>query len=359
MNLASLNVRSFRNYAQPYRLELSPTVTLIVGNNGSGKTNLLEAAYFLATAHSSRVRYDSQLINWDSDVAWIGGELQSKEETVRLDLSLAKREIGSNLTTKRYLVNQVGKKAKDFLDRFTAVLFTPEDIKLVLGSPNRRREFLDEVLKQKNQVYTYHCNQYQKALRQKSRLLKLIRAGEQSAEQLDFWNDLLLTNGKVINQQRQNFFDFCAQTLPLVNKQIFDQSELRLGYYPKTISRENLEKYAQAEAASGNCLIGPHRDDFTFWLDSRDLAFFGSRGLQRLATLALKIVEYEFLSRDATTPLLLLDDIFSELDSHRQKLVLSLAERGQTVIATTHQELVPEEYQRKWKVVTINTPIIE
>lgn len=352
MILKQITIKNFRNYLQKYQLVPSPTTTVIIGPNGAGKTNLLEAIYLLATVKSPRVKYDSQLINWQSDNAWIEGNIKGQGDETNLSLGIIKKDPVGHLATKRYLINQVSKTQQAFLQKFKAVLFTPEDIKLVLGSPQRRRDYLDTMLSQFSNEYYQNIKQYQQAVRQKNHLLRLIKNQVQTTATLPFWNGKIIELGVTINKFREEFFSFCKDNLPILSKDIFHNNNLCLEYNPKELNLSRLRHYQEAEIASGRCLVGPHKDDFTFLLDERDLSFFGSRGQQRLATLALKILEYRYLSKNGDSPTLLLDDIFSELDPSYQVLVVNLFKKGQTIITTTHPEIIPSSNQ-DWKIINL------
>jgi len=328
----------------------------------------------LASAKSPRVRYDCQLINWEANHSWIQGSFRN-EEVETLELGIIAGEKDTNLSTKRYLVNRVSRTQRDFIQKFRAVLFTPEDIKLVLGNPSRRRTYLDTILTQTSSEYYQSTKDYQLVVRQRNKLLKLIREGKQGPDQLKFWNGKLIKLGTIIHQYRHNFFSFCEKKLPALSKQIFREGTLTLPYQPNIATAEKLETYSKREIMAGTSLIGPHRDDFAFTLSfaqktlanppqqgkttttslKRNLDIYGSRGQQRLATLALKICEYEFLHQDYDQqPLLLLDDIFSELDPEHQRLVLGLLDRGQAMVTTTSEELIPPPLRRHWQVIHLD-----
>lgn len=350
MRIKELQLTNFRNFSGK-TVSFSPATTLIIGNNGSGKTNLLEALFLLSTGRSFRATRENQMINNGAELA----RLQAQTTTNALEIVLTTGEVnGQKMAKKRYWLNGVVKRRMDFIGHLRAVLFRPEDIDLILGSPSLRRDYLDMVLEPVDWQYR-RCNlAYQKGLRQRNKLLQRIREGEAQKSQLLFWDQLLIKNGDLISQKRQQLIEFFNQQL------IAGKREARLDYDNSPLSHERLEKYQAAEIGAGKTLIGPHRDDIRFNLKlirqlteqnakfgQRDLALYGSRGEQRMAILAVKLAELAFISQQAQEkPLLLLDDIFSELDEHNRQLVWELVTQHQTIITTT-DETLPQQTSGK------------
>jgi len=233
------------------------------------------------------------------------------------------------------------------------VLFRPEDIELVLGSPSKRRGYMDSVLEQVDREYRRSNLSYQKGLRQRNKLLERIREGEAERKQLLFWNRLLIKNGEVVEEKRREWIEFVNQELK--EKKL----ELGLEYDKSVISEARLSKYSEAEIAAAKTLVGPHRDDFMFIAQrkgklKKDLGIYGSRGEQRMAVLAIKLAELEFVKlKTESKPVLLLDDIFSELDHEHRDEVLSLLEKQQTVVTTTDEHLIPSKYKKKVEMMRL------
>ncbi|MBU0619233.1 DNA replication and repair protein RecF [Patescibacteria group bacterium] len=335
MKLKQLSLVNFRSFSNK-SFKFSPAITLIVGDNGAGKTNLLEALFLLSTGRSFRATKEAQMINNGAELA----RIQTQTETDSLEIVLTTGEIaGQKVAKKRYLLNGVAKRRMDFISCLRCVLFRPEDINLILGSPSLRRDYLDTVLESVDWQYRRSNLAYQKGLRQRNKLLQRIREGEAQRSQLLFWNRLLIKNGELISQKRQELIDFINHQLET------DQRNTRLEYDKSAISPERLEKYKEAEVGAGATLIGPHRDDVKFLKSNqRDLALYGSRGEQRMAVLATKLSELVFITqRIQEKPLLLLDDIFSELDENNRQLVWQLINQHQTIITATDEDLVSQQ----------------
>ena len=334
--LEKLYLQNFRNFEKKL-IELSPKTTIILGPNASGKTNILESIHLLSTGKSFKARLEEEMIFFDSQIGRVKGKLV--DETT-LEIVLTKGEItledGKNQKTnkKRLLVNNLGKRLIDFSTNLKTVLFGPWDLDLVTESPHIRRRFLDSVLTQTDREYYRSLISYEKALRRRNKLLIRIREEGYPRASLMFWDQLLIKNGNYISDSRSQFIDFVNTTGSLEKK------EYSLKYDSSTISESRLKQYEEEEVAAGTTLVGPHRDDFCFFLTKnshrRALDRFGSRGEQRLGVLWLKLAELDFLEKESnTTPTLLLDDIFSELDSHNRDLALTLAQGQQTVITST------------------------
>jgi len=331
MYLKKLSLQNFRLFKRK-AFEFSQNTTLIIGPNAIGKTNVLEAVYLLATGKSFRASKEIEMISYGKEVSNIKCQLSEKQN---LEITLTIGEVqGKKTRRKLYKVNQVGKRWQDFAGILKCVLFRPEDIDLILGPPSLRRNFLDSVLEQTDWRYRSSNLTYKKGLRQRNKVLDRIREGEGKRSQLTFWNQLLIKNGQLITQKREEMIEFFNQELKQVEI-FYDQS---------TISEKRLEKYSQAELALGNTLVGPHRDDIAFNVkdklsvndNKRNLALYGSRGEQRMAVLRLKLAELKFITQKSEQkPILLLDDIFSELDKDNRKLVLKIINNCQTNITST------------------------
>lgn len=353
MILKKLRLQNFRSYKHQ-EFEFSNQTTLVVGPNTSGKTNLLEAVYLLATGKSFRADLEQEMVDWKELLARVKGRIVKDKETTDLEIILTRGEIGGErVAKKKYLLNGVGKRMMDFVGNLRAVYFGPEDLDLITDSPSLRRRYLDLVLSQVDREYGRSNLSYEKGLRQRNKLLERIREEGVSRSQLLFWNQLLIRNGQIITQKRQEFIEF-------INDQELTDFNFQLIYDKSIISPARLNEYTEEEVAAGVTLVGPHRDDFSFRIGEtrlpagRDLSVYGSRGEQRLAILWLKLGELEFVAQKTDgRPLLLLDDIFSELDQERRHLVLKVIPEQQTIITTTDVHLVKKDFQKKINVVEL------
>lgn len=241
---------------------------------------------------------------------------------------------------KRFLINGLAKRRIDFEGILNAVLFSPQDLEIIIGTPSLRRNFLDDVLEQIDREYRVALLEYTKALRQRNALLSLAKdTGRRNDEQFEYWDGLLINSGQIITKKREELIE----KINTAKKDIF---EFHLIYDKSEISTSRLLQYKEAEVGSGVTLVGPHRDDFYLNIakTDNDLRSFGSRGQQRLAILQLKILQLNIIEEALEKkPILLLDDIFSELDSNHIDLVWTLNHGGQTIITSTHEEFKPKK----------------
>lgn len=357
MFLKHLALQNFRNYPK-FEFNFTKKTTFIIGKNTAGKTNLIEAVFFLASGKSFRAEKDFQAIQFNKDLARVKGIIslgdfpeETKLEVLIINSSLNGREIPS----KKYLINGVGKRRVDFSGNFTAVLFSPQDLEIIVDSPGLRRNFLDEVLEQVDREYRLALTSYTKALRQRNALLDLVKeTGRRNEKQFEYWDHLLIENGTIVAQKRKEFIDFVNSS----EKEIFD---LVMFYDKSVVSKERLLQYKEAEEGAGITLVGPHRDDFYIHMFNNvnhvthDIKLYGSRGQQRLAILQLKFLQLLFIEkRTGERPIFLLDDIFSELDEKHIKLVTEIIHEQQSIITTTHQEFVDKKLLKEADMIELN-----
>lgn len=351
MLIKSLQLQNFRSY-KIKNFKFTTGTTLVVGANASGKTNLLEAIYLLATGKSFRAQVEQEMISYGEELARVKAEIKSEEETNELEIILTTGQVQKERTRKKqYLFNGVSKRQMDFIGYLDCVLFGPEDLEIVVDSPSTRRNYLDSVLEQVNHDYRRASLSYKKSLRQRNRLLEQIRDRGRAKASLFLWNKLLIENGEVISQKRDELINF-------INQQPDYFGDLKIVYQKSLISPQRLEQYQEKEIAAGMTLVGPHRDDFVFNLISkgreRNLHLFGSRGEQRTAVFSLKLAELEFVAEKiGQRPVLLLDDIFSELDHQRRQQLVKIIPKQQTVLTTTDVHLVEPTYRKKVKMIEL------
>lgn len=345
--IAKIRLTDFRNFKSKI-LEFSNKITVIIGPNASGKTNILESLFLLSTGKSFKAKIEEEMVNYDKDIARVKGKILSGLilESV---LTRGQIDIGNDhperVARKKLSINGVPKRLIDFAGNFKVVLFGPWDLDLVTESPTVRRKFLDTVLSQIDREYRRSILSYEKGLRQRNKLLFRIREEGVSRAQLVFWNQLLIKNGGYITQKRGEFIEF-INSQPGLNDQ-----KIRLEYDRSAISEGRLEQYAEEEVSAATTLVGPHRDDFIFYEANRDLASYGSRGEQRMSVLWLKMAELNFIEeKTSERPTLLLDDIFSELDHEHRDVVMKLAEKQQTIITTADEHFVGKKMSGKIKL---------
>jgi DNA replication and repair protein RecF len=381
MVLTRLSLTNFRNYAR-LALDLPPGPILLRSDNAQGKTNLLEAVYYLATTRSSFARAERQLVNWEAmerdllPFARLEGHVRRNSRAFQIDITLLPGDVGT--VRKEMRINGVRKRALDVIGQLNAVLFLPEDIELVTGSPSVRRRYLDVTLCQIDPAYCRALAQYNKLLAQRNALLKQLteRRGNEAPrsrdeDQLLFWDDQLAEHGATLivarsqaitqldqlGRGRYRVLGEEAEVFRLHYAPSFDPEHRPLLDYQRPLSLEELLPSEQSqpalpdvakafkshlrqarreEIARGVTVIGPHRDDIHFTVDGVDMTLYGSRGQQRTTALALKLAEVD-LMRQVTgeTPLLLLDDVMSELDAGRRARVMAMVDGVEQAILTT------------------------
>lgn len=321
MFLKKIKLTNFRNYPS-LDFEFTSNVTVLMGNNAQGKSNFLESIYYLATTKSPKADRDEEIIKEGESFLRLEGTLD--DET---SLEIGMQRLDDSLS-KRARVNGIPRRVVDYIGNLSVVSFSPEDINLVTGTPSLRRWHVDLTLASVDRDYKRALTEYEGVVVNKNRILKRIREGVGRVDELLFWSDNQLKLGKVISQKRKELFDFLNGTEKKFGEFAFE-------YLPSSITADRLNEYQGREIASATSLVGPHRDDFRFRLGDRELEKYGSRGEHRTAVLDLKISEASFMEdKTSLRPVLLLDDVFSELDEEHQAHVVGLVSLQQTVIAT-------------------------
>jgi DNA replication and repair protein RecF len=393
MRLTHLSLTNFRNFT---RLDIDVPVgtVMLVGNNAQGKTSLLEAIYFLATLTSFHANTDRQLINFiearqDLAVGRIVADFWRGEENHRIEVRIIQEpntQNGIKHLRKEVLLDGVKRKASEVIGQFNAVLFLPQMMGVIEGSPEERRRYLNLALAQVIPHYQAALAEYNKALLQRNALLKQLFERKGDASQLDYWDDQIATFGALLIHARiravkelerlaarthhelthahevlrvsyQPAYDPLPQTpgqfeLPLeaaIDRCGFSQEQIRKGFL------ENLQKLRYEEISRGITTIGPHRDELRFLANSVDLGTYGSRGQVRSAILALKIAEVTWMNaKCGHWPVLLLDEVLAELDTERRfDLLARLDQSEQVLLSTTDLGLFDPEYVKKavvWQV---------
>lgn len=348
MYLKRLSLRDYRNY-ETVEFATEGAVNLFVGPNAQGKTNLLEAIFVLALTKSHRTHQDKELIRWGATHTALHGEVDKKYGLCTLDLSFT----GQGKKAKVNGLEQ--KKLSGFIGTLNVVMFAPEDLNIVKGSPGVRRRFLDMEIGQVQASYLHDLNQYQKVLVQRNNLLKQsYRETRTNEALLDVWNEQLVALSIKIMKKRQSFIYKLQQWAERIHHGITNGAEqLSIEYKPSFAYDPSVEesvlfdqfmiKLSQAkeqELRRSATLYGPHRDDLAFSINGKDVQTFGSQGQQRTTALSLKLAEIEFIQEEVGEyPILLLDDVLSELDTYRQtQLLETFQTKVQTFITTTGVE---------------------
>lgn len=350
MFLQQINLTNFRNYSQ-LDLQFDHHPTILVGNNAAGKSNILEAIYLLSTTKSIRVENENELIKDSEAFTRMEGFLTEPETELLVMINRQTEDISPARPAggfrKKVLVNGISRRTIDFIGNLPAVIFYPSDINMVTGSPSLRRWHLDLSLAQIDPDYKKTLTLYEQFLTARNRVLKRIREGHGKVDELTYWTDGLVEKGKAISGKRQEFFAYINSLEKPLGEFIFE-------YHRSEISTEKLIETNGREVAAAATLIGPHRDDFLILLENRNLAHFGSRGEQRTATLAFKLAQLEYMAKIlGKRPILLLDDVFSELDANHRAHVIEIVSKQQTIIATVELENIPQNFLDSARILRV------
>ena len=343
MHLNKLSLRDFRNYVN-LDLDLAPGVNLIVGDNAQGKTNLLESISYLGTGRSFRAQRTAEMVRFGADFAELEGEIFSQErnQSIRWVLFPASRP--------RMLYRNGAKKrsAADVAGVLPSVLFCPEDLMVLKAGASMRRRFGDNVLCQLRPNYEAALTEYEQILEQKSRILKDHAEHPEVLAILPEYNARLCQVGALLISYRARFYESLGKAAAVYHEQFSGGAEQTSLQY-KTVStvtdpfapidvlrgqlEDHLDSHYRAELSSMQCLTGPHKDDFDVMIDEISLKSYGSQGQTRTAAISLKLAQRELMSREwGEEPVLLLDDVLSELDAKRQDFVLNKIDKGQVFI---------------------------
>ena len=361
MILKNLKIQNFRNYDN-LNISLSPNITIIYGNNGQGKTNLLESIYVLAFTKSHRSFIDKNLIKKNEETAVIKGTLVN-------DISY-NLEIVINKYKKQVKIdNNSITKLADYITKMNIIIFYSDDLELIKGFPSERRKYLNLELSQISPNYYNTINDYNKLLKIRNDYLKQLNNGEQIDENyFQILTDYIVEKSVFIYQMRQKYIERLNNICPDIFKEIAGKKGFKIIYKP-SIELENLSKEIiknnLKEAFSNNLereikqkstLYGPHHDDFEFQLNDENLRNYGSQGQQRLAVLALKLSEIQIIKDyKNNSPIILLDDVFSELDHKKKNNLLKYINNDmQVIITTTDLDNIDKKIINKSKLVKIN-----
>jgi len=387
--LKHLSLANFRNYVR-LELELPPGIILVQGENAQGKTNLLEAIYYLATARSPYATADRELINWlaeeeDLTFARLVGQMQKNDTLQRLEITLLKEPSpGANARSlkKQIRINGVPKRALDLVGQLNVVVFLPQDIDLVAGSPSGRRRYLDTTICQFDPRYHRTLRRYGRVLTQRNHLLRQLQERRSSPDQLRFWDEKLAEDGAHLVARRREVIAELEELARVIHLELTGQDEhLSLLYEPsirmpeksyqmplglgseggcrqatwgirysessiRESFLEQLREITREEIQRGMSLIGPHRDDVRFLAGGVDMRIYGSRGQQRTVVLAVKLAEAKLLAEETgEQPVMLLDEVMSELDEARRRYLMKAIENSQqAILTTTHWNAYSPEF---------------
>ena len=360
MKLTNLQLQNFRNY-ESVQLEFTDGVHVFIGENAQGKTNLMESIYALAMTKSHRTTNDKELIGWNKEFATIKGTVEKTTTKTNLELQFSKK---GKIAKVNYLEQ---KRLSSYLGNLNVILFAPENLTLVKGSPQNRRKFVDMELGQMSSLYLYDLVEYNRVLKQRNTYLKqLAIKKKQPDEYLEVLSEMLSELASKIVFHRLDFMkQLEALAIPIHDQLSLGREKFSVSYQAtipledgltpeqmKEIYMNQFKKNQTREADQATTLIGPHRDDLIFYLNEIPVQTYGSQGQQRSTVLSLKLAEIELMKLSTGEyPLLLLDDVLSELDDDRQThLIKAIENKVQTFITTTSLDGIKQQF--------INEPVV-
>ena len=352
MKINKLRLKNFRNYDN-LEIQFNDRLNIIIGNNAQGKTNILEAIYFLSITKSNLSVNDKMCIKKDQLFAKIIGDIHDNNGNKKL-------QVLTNANGKKLEINGIEiKKHSEYIGNLKVIIFNPDDIRLIKEAPGNRRRFLNIEISQLYGKYINILNEYNVVLKQRNEYLKIIKTGKVNEVYFDILNEKLVDLAEIIYQYRIKFIDDINQYIGIAFRKISGYDGLLLKYIPnvlvnddlkfKEVMYEKLKNNYDREIFMGSTLVGPHRDDFIFKLDDNDLLTYGSQGQIKMAVLALKLAEIDvFYQVCGEYPVLLLDDLFSELDVEKRNKVINYLNRDiQTIVTTTDLKNIDKRIIKK------------
>ena len=334
MYIRSLELDDYRNYDK-VSIKFDKGINILYGDNAQGKTNILEAIYLCSTTKSHRGNKDKEIIRFGCDESHIRALFNKNDVDYQIDIHLR------NEKSKGIAINGVKlKKAAELLGLANIIIFSPEDLSIIKNGPSDRRRFVDAELCQLDKVYLYNLTNYNKIVNQRNNLLKDILMHPELRDTLDVWDSQLVNIGNKIIERRKIFTDQLNEIITDIHRNISGGREnLHILYDPNIDIEgyeEKLKRHREKDIRYKLTSVGPHRDDFVFYINDMDVKKYGSQGQQRTAALSLKLAEIKLVERIAgSTPILLLDDVLSELDGGRQNYLLNSINNIQTIVTCT------------------------
>lgn len=338
MFIKKLTLKDYRSYPDKV-FQFGQNVNILVGKNAQGKTNVLEAIFFMVLGRSFKTSKEKEVISWEKENGYIKGEFQKKYRESEIELFFSQNR------KKSVKINGIGiKKIGELMSEVNAVFFSPDELKLVKESPEERRRFMNVVLSQTNKRYFYMLGRYEKVLANRNKLLKESKSLETVKETIDIWDRALCDFAEKIYNERRNFIEQIKPFAAKAHEYISGGKEKIEIEYKSSFSGDDykekmlkaLSKNIEKDYKLGYTTVGTHRDEIDFYLNGEEVKTFGSQGQQRTVALSLKLAELEFIKdKVGEYPILLLDDVFSELDSGRRKKLLRFASKTQTIITCT------------------------
>ncbi len=332
MLLKQIGLHNFRNFEEK-SFVVNPFLTIIIGENARGKTNLLEGVYVILHGEGFRESKEEELIRLNKNSTSIEGIFGEESGQFIYRITLNKGEGGVG---KHFFIDKTKKKQNQYLQgQIKAVLFSPEQIEIIIGSPATRRNYFDRLISYYDYEYKKKLDNYENALKRRNKILEKHRDENQLEEELSFWNTYLLEQAEYIAKGRSEYVKYLNQNQKL------DAKEFSIQYVKNEFSQERLINFFEEEKKWRRTLIGPQKDDFQIYEEEKNVHHYGSRSEQRMAVFWLKMNEIRYHEQTkGKKPILLLDDVFSELDIHNKKIILDLIKKYQTLVTTTEREVI-------------------
>ncbi|RPF51139.1 DNA replication/repair protein RecF [Aquisalibacillus elongatus] len=364
MYIEEIQLTNYRNYDH-FSVSFDQSINVIIGENAQGKTNMMEAIYVLAFTKSHRTPRDKELIKWDREYGKIEGRVFRRNQSFPLEV------VFSNKGKKAKFNHVEQKRLSEYIGAINVVMFAPEDLNLVKGSPQERRKFIDMEIGQTQPIYIYHLGQYQRILKERNALLKdLQRSQEPDPTMLRVYTDQLVEHASILLERRFIFLQKLRKWAQPIHEGISRGHEtLNIDYDASVNVSEDMdsekirlelqnhfERFESKEIERGTTLVGPHRDDLLFYVNGKNVQTFGSQGQQRTTALSLKLAEIELIYEEVGEyPILLLDDVLSELDDYRQSHLLNTIQgKVQTFVTTTSVDGIDHETISKAEIFTVH-----
>ena len=364
MIIKSIELADYRNYDE-LTMQFDKGTNILYGDNAQGKTNILEAVYLSGTTKSHRGSKADEMIRLSSNEAHIRVYIVRDGIDHKIDYHLVRGGKKKNIAIDGTAV----KKYSEIYSLMSVVSFSPEDLSIVKNGPAERRNFMDRELCQLDKIYLFHLSNYNKALTQRNALLRQMAGDPTLSDMLQMWDDQLITNGEKIIALRKQFIEEIGTIAKDIHRKLTNEEEtLVLLYEPETTEEEFAEKLRQArnrDIAAKMTTVGPHRDDICFMTqrpgkDAEDVRKYGSQGQQRTSALSLKLAEIELVKQKIKdSPIILLDDVLSELDRKRQKQLLDSIEGMQTILTCTGLEEFVDRQKDENKLFYVENGTVE
>jgi len=332
MLLSKISFYNFRNFHKN-EFTFSPSLTIIFGDNARGKTNLLEGIYCITHGTGFRETKEEELVKIGEKSGKINSIFSDKKAKTELQINFNRN---NSYFEKKYFVNKTNQRFAAYQQELVkSILFSPQQLETITGSPDIRRQYLDHLISFYDMEYKKELTNYDNAIRKRNKILETYHSEKQLIEELFFWDDYLEEQAEYITGKRSTYMDFLNQ------HQKLDSKRFSIKYFANKLTKVRLKEIFDREKLYRRTLIGPQKDDWQIFMDEKNLHLFGSRSEQRLGIFWLKINEIKFYEEKyKQKPILLLDDVFSELDQKNKKLILELIKKYQTVTTTAEKEVI-------------------